>query len=464
MAKSPLTVTAFLLTVITLSLFAYAGGSPQEVQQKLTQTLEHWFSITPGNSDIDSFDYAELKTLDELNGELDPDVETHKELLPADDILLFKTQQAVTKEVLTHGNWKKAFETMEKGRYRKHLKRVLERPRTVRKDRYKSSDQSFFSDNQEHPEPHVHQSGSGFHKQLKETLDSIHTQLLKVDSDPDYWKLRFVDRPVTRITIDQRVINEVLTSFTHQEILDAFAERITASLLTFEQTGLDDLYAELMLLHIFLKPTQGLGTIHLGMHTQDIPYWSPTNRDFERAATVKLSGAALTTAMAHELSLPQTIEQHQAISKLVAALKQTISTHKGLMLTLDNSKAGMQTALALTAVLFDLSGFNGLQGTISLLAEPLKEIGYLWDIRACRYFTQSSGGNSQQKTEHCTNHILNGTPATAQLKTVIEGQLAIHRDSALDSSDKSIAYQHAYGAIAIRKMTHQAITLYTEKK
>lgn len=447
-------LTTFVFIAITASFLAYAGGGTSGFQSRLLHVLDHWWHITPGEGAVGAPAYEELKELNRLNKKIAPEVESKKDQLANNLVEVFKTQKTITESVLKEKHWQKGIDAVKTKMSSKGLDAALFRDAPKKSTENKGD---LTRDNEEGTKqppvlepPKQPPTLSSDPKHLQGTLDTLRDEIITFDKSDNRWALRNTDK---RAVIDENFVINVLTSFGRQEMLDAFAERLVKSMSTIETSGFRKLYAELIMLHIYLKPTEGFGSIHLGLNAEGILYRSNTDKHFETEATKALSDDFLPSAILHEQNLAQALKQKQVVSQLLLSLQKIVNTHGYAFLTLNNTKGNVQTAFALTAVLFDLFQISELSESIRPLAKKFRDLSYLWDMRSCRYESRFALSREREnKIDECMKEIWTVKSTPRLLEAVIKEQITKKRPSELNTTDKTTAFQLTYGAIALRKM------------
>lgn len=455
---SSLFLTAFVFIAITASFLAYAGGGTPGFHNRLLHVLDHWWRITPGEGAVEAPIYEELKELNRLNKNIAPEVENKKGQLANNLVDVFKTQKAITESVLKEKHWQKGINAVKTKINSKSLDNALFRDAPKKSTKNKDDLTKYNEEGTRQPpvlEPteKPQQTLSPLQQLLQDTLDELHNEIITFDKSDNHWALRNTGK---RAAIDESLVNKVLSLFGYQEVLDTFATRLVDSIASVEKDGFKTLYAELIMLHIYLKPSEGFGSIHLGLHAKGTPYREHTDEDFEKKATKTLSGEFLASAIYHEQNLAQTLKQQQAVSQLLLSLQKIVNTHGHAFLTLNNTKGNVQTAFALTAVLFDLFKIRELSGSIRPLAKKFRDLSYLWDMRSCRYESRFALSREREnKVNECMEETWTVGSIPRLLEAVIKEQITNQPGTKLNETDKTAAFQLTYGAIALRKMARE---------
>ena len=288
--------------------------------------------------------------------------------------------------------------------------------------------------------------GTGSLNEFNRQLDEQKALLIILDLRANQWNLTKKNK---RAEYDQNFIKAILTSVPdYTEALSTFAARLTQVAVTGDFI---DLHAELLMLHIYLRPTHGLRLLNLGLRGADSVYTSNSDQNAEDKGNVALARAAALTASTHIENHPQALSsENPGLQKLIAALTKIISDHGATLTTLDNGQRELQTAVALTAVIFDLFNYGGSQEAAKSLASSISAFGILWDYRTCWYVQP----NGSERAATCTT-LLNDQIAT--LDIIIDEDIRKKENRTLVLQNDYVAHQLSYGAHALRLMTGKPV-------
>ena len=244
----------------------------------------------------------------------------------------------------------------------------------------------------------------------------------------------------------------------------SFAQRLEAIGNTTKPTdpqALYRFYTNLTMLHIYLQPSVGLRTVHLGTNTGKAGSIRPEdagNRTFELGANSNLPGTAEELASldasisSHETQLKQALGEGNltGIKNLLTVLNSIISQHGEAMLTVENNHQNgiLQTALTLTAVLFDLYRMDDkLHPRLKELAVPLTSLQKFWSFRTCWY---EHDGSPNILATLCYEKLGTPEPATPLANAITREITDTVHDGHLNQNNRWVAHKIGYAARALK--------------
>ncbi len=475
-----------VIGLITITLFAYANDGLEFAEKSLTSTLAHWNTLVPDSFNegaLSDTDFRRLKKQQDLNKETSDAIQAHRNQIDRNSFETFSDIKLVTDSTLKENNWPGGIAAVKQSNpaLQASINRTISRLNNTSGRRINNVsypidstldnsspalDENTYTDDRLYsarsgsatePDDSPSDDSSAYGPQNSEDINTRLDQLAAELIDIEKKQLRiytFQREYGIRAEFDSRFIQRILPLASYQNDLNTFTKRLekAASLPKTERFAV--LYRELLMLHIYLRPQHGFRLIHLGLHhTPDIDYVSTegVDRRYENHANLELPLADWNAAEPHITNLGAHLQTHGSLEELIKVLTKISTNNAETMVTLDNSAKTVQTAVVLTAVLFDLYQHNTLQGTLKPIAKPLTNVGYLWEFRTC--FKERSRGIDQ--TENCTKAIqpkgLN-EPFNQRVKQTI-AQPMQNDVRSMSEHNIFIIHQWAYAAAAIRLMT-----------
>ncbi|WP_281645913.1 hypothetical protein [Parendozoicomonas sp. Alg238-R29] len=431
----------FFTAFATASLLAYANSDFETAKETLSQEVARWADVIPGFGQIDTTEYLDLSDIQEQQKETDQAIAGHLKKLDRELIQVFDGAKAIVNEVIDQEDWKKGINNAIQGRQKKSVEKALTYNQEAR-DEQAQYEQSSTTGSDTYDESNPDTTGG---QSLDQKLNTLSNELLQLDHNKEYWRVRTA---TLRLNFDEKFIREIINvNNVPEDVINTFAMRLSGASQQKESLGdFSKIYAELIMLHIYLNPERGLGDISLGL---------PKETSFSNAITHNkmsntLTGLASTSAKTQKDSLKQVLLEQGALEPLMAALHETLSTHSSALLTLNNDNSEVQMSIAMTAVFNDLYQYKELRDLVKQGVKQLADVSRLWTVRTCLHYLERRKihGNTSQCEALAYND--DASVSSEFLANVISTQIINRKEPLIP--DRIIELQVGYAAQILRVM------------